>query len=104
MSDNGTIIEPEETEVATCKVSGVFPEPETVSFLVGGETIEVAEDIIVEENDDGTFEASATLALFPDGSYNGDEVTCFSLARQGAETQHSEANDTFTLEVTCKLN
>lgn len=104
MSDNGTIIEPEETEVATCKVSGVFPEPETVSFLVGGETIEVAEDIIVEENDDGTFEASATLALFPDGSYNGDEVTCFSLARQGAETQHSEANDTFTLEVTYYTN
>jgi len=98
--DNGTVTEPTETEVAQCTVNGVYPLPEVVNFRVGDEDMPVdVEELDVVTNADGTFTVSGVLVLPPDGQYNGDLVTCVSVAAEDAEMQEAETNSTFTLEV-----
>lgn len=102
---NGTVTEPEDTEVAECTVNGIYPLPEVVTFRVGDEDIAVdieEDDVII--NSDGTYTVSGVLVLPPNGQYNGDMVTCVSIAAEDADMQEAETNQTFTLEVFCKFN
>lgn len=97
---NGTVTEPEDTEVAECTVNGIYPLPEVVTFRVGDEDIAVdieEDDVII--NSDGTYTVSGVLVLPPNGQYNGDMVTCVSIAAEDADMQEAETNQTFTLEV-----
>jgi hypothetical protein len=96
--DNGTVIDPVETHVATCTVDSVYPNPGTVTFQVGDQVVEV--DGEVTDNSDGTFTVVGELRLMPEGQYNEDEVSCFSVAAPDAERQENFVNDTFELAVT----
>ena len=102
---NGTMTEPEAQEVAICSVSNVYPKPAAVTFRVGDEDInvEVAEEDVTEEAD-GTFSVRSSLVLEPEGQFNGDLVNCVSIAAEDAPVVQAGTNDTFTLEVFCKLN
>ena len=96
--------EPEAQEVAICSVSNVYPKPAAVTFRVGDEDInvEVAEEDVTEEAD-GTFSVRSSLVLEPEGQFNGDLVNCVSIAAEDAPVVQAGTNDTFTLEVFCKL-
>lgn len=99
-NDNGTIIPPTETIVGRCTVSGVYPLPENVMFIVGDEEMAVdVEDDDVRANDDGTFDVEAELVLAPLGKYNQDEVSCFSIAAPEADRIENNETESFVLEV-----
>lgn len=99
-NDNGTIIEPMDAAVGRCTISNVYPRPEEVMFQVGDQEIAVdLDEDDVTANVDGTFTVEAELVLAPEGQYNGDSVSCFSIAAPDADQQTSGDNDTFTLEV-----
>ena len=56
----------------------------------------------IKANAESLFDVEATLVLDPNHSYDGAEVSCLSQAAAAAEEIYSDANSTFTLEVTCK--
>ena len=93
-----------ETAVGRCTITNVYPRPEEVMFQVGDQEIAVdLDEDDVTANVDGTFTVEAELVLAPEGQYNGDSVSCFSIAAPEADQQTSGDNDTFTLEVFCKF-
>jgi len=95
---NETIAAPESYDVAECTVRSIYPEPATVTFQLNG--VEHAVDASdVTPNADGTFDASATLSLAPEGQYNGAEVSCISVAAPTADTVENDELDTFAIEV-----
>lgn len=98
--DNGTTIEPMETNVARCTVRGIYPMPQNVMFVVGDEEMDVpVEEDDITSNDDGTFDVEAELVLAPLGKYNDDEVSCFSIAAPDADRIENNGSDSFVLEV-----
>ena len=56
----------------------------------------------VTPNADGTFDASATLNLAPEGQFDGAEVSCISVAAPTAVTVENDEESTFSVEVFCK--
>lgn len=95
---NETIAAQESYDVAECVVRSVYPEPATVTFLLNG--VEHAVDASdVTPNADGTFDASATLNLAPEGQFDGAEVSCISVAAPTAVTVENDEESTFSVEV-----
>ena len=101
--ENGTDIEPEATDVASCTISGVYPKPDAITFMVGDEAVDVPIDEDFSEDDEGLFTVDAVLNLMPSFEQDQAEVTCSSQAGgyAAAAVVQSGANDTMTLEVTC---
>jgi len=95
---NETVAAPESYDVAECTVRSVYPEPATVTFLLNG--VEHAVDASdVNPNADGTFDASATLTLAPEGQFDGAGVSCISVAAPTAVTIQNDESYTFPVEV-----
>ena len=98
---NETIAAPESYDVAECTVRSVYPEPAQVTFQLNG--VEYPVDASeVTPNADGTFDASATLTLAPEGQFDGAEVSCISVAAPTAETIENDELSTFPVEVFCE--
>jgi len=98
---NETVAAPESYDVAECTVRSVYPEPATVTFLLNG--VEHAVDASdVNPNADGTFDASATLTLAPEGQFDGAGVSCISVAAPTAVTIQNDESYTFPVEVFCE--
>jgi len=92
---NGTITEVVEATVASCAVYGVYPEPSNMVFTIDGADYDVA-DVAVTPTDEGLFDMTAELVLFPEGKYDGAVISCTSQAAASAEIVEpaTDANST----------
>lgn len=95
---NETMAAPESYDVAECTVRSIYPEPATVTFQLNGveHPVDASE---VTPNADGTFDATATLSLAPEGQFDGAQVSCISVAAPTAETIENDEESTFPVEV-----
>lgn len=102
IGSNETIAAPESYDVAECTVRSIYPEPATVTFKLNGveHPVDASE---VTPNADGTFDATATLSLAPEGQFDGAQISCISVAAPTAETIETDEESTFPVEVFCKL-
>lgn len=98
IGSNETIAAPESYDVAECTVRSIYPEPATVTFKLNGveHPVDASE---VTPNADGTFDATATLSLAPEGQFDGAQISCISVAAPTAETIETDEESTFPVEV-----